>query len=82
MRKVILTVIAVIAFASVAYAAVSSPCSGYKKPKEPAPVREYVDSGHRRDVLDNRVPVESVKEGKVHIEQATQDRDSLISGQR
>ena len=81
MKKIILAIIAVTAFASVAYAAVSSPCSGYKKPKEPAPVREAVDTGYRRDVLDYRVPTESVvEEGKVHRSQATQDRETLISG--
>ncbi|MFA6079318.1 MAG: hypothetical protein WC779_06205 [Candidatus Omnitrophota bacterium] len=82
MRKVILTIIAVVAFTSVAFAAVSSPCSGYKKPKAPAEPREMVDTGHRRDVLDNRVPTESVKEGKVHMEQATQDRETLYSGRQ
>jgi len=85
MRKITLAIIAVMVFTSFAFAAVSSPCSGYKKPaKEPAPPREYVETGNKRDVLDNRVPTKTVRKGNISddMAQATKDRETLISGQQ
>ena len=78
MKKTILAIIAVMFFASTAIAAVSSPCGVYKKPaKEPAAPAE---TGHRRDVLDNRVPAQTVEGGALKLEKATQDRESVITG--
>ncbi len=81
MKRIILMVIGITVLATAAYAAVSSPCSGYRKPpKEPAPPREYVETGNRRDVIDNRVPTHTKKEGAINILKATEDRETLISG--
>ncbi len=78
MRKITLAVIAVMIFAASAYAAVSSPCSGYKKPAAaPAP---SVPSDYRRDVLDERVPVQTEETGTVYKSKATEDREYMPSG--
>ncbi|MDD5440162.1 MAG: hypothetical protein PHS37_08255 [Candidatus Omnitrophica bacterium] len=80
MRKIILAVIAVMASASFAFAAVSSPCGAYKKPAAPSQPR--VDTGNRRDVLDFRVPTQTADSAQIYREKATQDRETLISGQQ
>lgn len=82
MKKILLAIIAISVFVPSAFAAVSSPCSGYTKPKEPAKPRVVVDTGYRRDVIDNRVPVETKKEGTINLLKAAKDRETLISGQQ
>ena len=76
MRKLTLAIIMMMVFASSAFAATSSPC-GVKQPQAP---RVFVDNGHRRDVLDNRVPVQTRESGTDSMLQATKDRETLLSG--
>lgn len=81
MRRFVLAIIGLMVFASFAFAAVSSPCSGRRpvKPSEPRP-REVVEEGFRRDPQGFRVPIQTVDEGFVHRAQATKDRENQVSG--
>jgi hypothetical protein len=79
MKKIALAAIVVVFCASYVFAAVSSPCSGYRKPSEPR-AREVVEEGYRRDPQGFRVPIQTVKEGFVHHAQATKDRENQVSG--
>jgi len=76
MRKFVLAIGMIMVFAASGFAATSSPC-GYKQPPAPSQPRE---EGYRRDVLDFRVPVQTENKGTIHREQATKDRETLVSG--
>ncbi len=77
MKKLTFAIILVTVFASSALAATSSPC-GYKKPAAP----QVRDDGYRRDVLDFRVPVQTEQRGDVYRDQATKDRETLLTGKQ
>lgn len=78
MRKLTLMIMTIMVFAASAFAATSSPC-GYKQPPAPSQPR---DEGYRRDVLDFKVPVQTENKPTWDREQATKDRETLISGQQ
>jgi len=83
MKKVLLTLsafFAAVIFSVSAEAAVSSPCSGYTKPKAEAPRRQVVEQTYRRDVLGTKVPLQTHKEGNALTDTATKYEETLISG--
>jgi hypothetical protein len=87
MKKVLLTVsafFAAVIFTVSANAAVSSPCSGYTKPvKQEAPraPKQVVEQGFKRDVLMNKVPVQTYLGGDARTDTATKYEETLVSGQ-
>lgn len=87
-RLLVLAAIAVVCLVavSVATAAVSSPCSGYTKPvvkevcKKECPAPTTVVQSYRRDVLGQKVPVETHKEGDALTDKATKYEEQLLTG--
>lgn len=86
MKKILLTVITLfvaVIFAVSANAAVSVPCSGYTKPvKQEAPrPKQPAEEGFRRDVLMNKVPVQTYKAGDARTDTATKYEETLVTGE-
>jgi len=70
----------VIASVSVALAAVSSPCGARKPVRKEAPApRVQVESDYHRNVLDQRLPVQTEEGGTLRPDKATGDRERLSS---
>jgi hypothetical protein len=84
--KNILIAIAVVmisvVFVAAGVAAVSSPCSGYTKPKA-APVKSApIEQDYRRDVLGQKVPVYTHEAGDALTDTATKYETQLVTGEK
>ena len=80
MKKIfVIAVLVSFAAGSVALAAVSSPC-GARKAVPPRAPRVVEDQGFRRDVLGQKVPVQTVEKGDAMTDTATKYNETLITG--